>query len=679
MTVIQDPSGKRSAMVERLFEDLVGPRQENEKLKSRPSDVYLTGVLWPMRSATPGEEDDRLEVGGSGRNEESSDGPPEEIPAKSVMRPSTAGVSFSVRSAGQHKVNVEVSFARYNKVIDDEGQEFWERTPVDIVVEDISCDGSSLRIDLTEKNKSASGAELHVRAVEGPECRLVTVTLINSNLSTAGRDEAENCTFFQTELKIVAAKGSALVPRPSGRDFQRQSDDDEAVSNALLFRNVEEFAAGHTCSAEWSAPYAGENGSEVAFVRSTWLPSGIVPDVSSAGHAVFEGLASLGSAGPLTADFLAGARIDDLLLGLEAFCAAYGGWISIQASRLNELGDWEQNAAEQNIARCRTVLARMSAACDRLGRDTAKAYAGAHDPIVDKTLWDEVQTRLRENASGSSRRKGHQHPSLLIGKLIDGEGRAMTPSHAQRGRKRYRYYVTRPEEVDGTVAWRVNAHDLERLVCDQLADHIATADILAGQSDRADITAQQLRDIQAHVDALCSRLRTGTIYEKAALLERSIARISVEESKIAIKLDRGGLAAGLTLPAEQLDEALLATTVTAVKVRRGHQLRLIIPGREIPRTSPARPDGKLIALVADAIAARQLIEDHPDDAIAEIARRHGRCRTRLGTLVRLSCLAPDIITSIIEGRQPTSLTARSLATAELPLAWSAQRQVLGCT
>ena len=102
-----------------------------------------------------------------------------------------------------------------------------------------------------------------------------------------------------------------------------------------------------------------------------------------------------------------------------------------------------------------------------------KAYDGEHEAIIDEELWEQVQFKLKENACGSSRRKRHQYSSLLVGKVFDGEARAMTPSHAQRGKKRYRYYVTRPEEVDGSPAGRVNAHDLERLICDRLAEEIA--------------------------------------------------------------------------------------------------------------------------------------------------------------------------------------------------------------
>ena len=73
-----------------------------------------------------------------------------------------------------------------------------------------------------------------------------------------------------------------------------------------------------------------------------------------------------------------------------------------------------------------------------------EAYPGEHQPIVDEALWQAVQDKLAANASGPSKRSRHQHPSLLVGKLLDGEGRPMTPSHAARSGRRYLYYVLVP-------------------------------------------------------------------------------------------------------------------------------------------------------------------------------------------------------------------------------------------
>ncbi len=106
-------------------------------------------------------------------------------------------------------------------------------------------------------------------------------------------------------------------------------------------------------------------------------------------------------------------------------------------------------------------------------------------------------------------------------------------------------------------------------------------------------------------------------------------------------------------------------------------MRLVIPGPEDLRTTPLPRDEKLVWLLAEAHLARKLIESQADQPIARIAARVGKCRTRLAKLAALACLAPDIITAIVQGRQPAALTSRSLLEAELPLAWSDQRRVLG--
>ena len=91
----------------------------------------------------------------------------------------------------------------------------------------------------------------------------------------------------------------------------------------------------------------------------------------------------------------------------------------------------------------------------------------------------------------------------------------------------------------------------------------------------------------------------------------------------------------------------------------------------------ARRDEKLAALIAEAYEARRLVLAQPDKTIAAIAKDIGKCRTRLGKLAGLACMAPDIVTAIVEGRQPPSLTTRTLMAADLPTAWVEQRAALG--
>ena len=55
----------------------------------------------------------------------------------------------------------------------------------------------------------------------------------------------------------------------------------------------------------------------------------------------------------------------------------------------------------------------------------------------------------------------------------------------------------------------------------------------------------------------------------------------------------------------------------------------------------------------------------------------GTARIRLASRALLVCLARDIATAIVQGRQPASLTSRAMLEAELPLAWAKQRLLLG--
>ena len=301
-------------------------------------------------------------------------------------------------------------------------------------------------------------------------------------------------------------------------------------------------------------------------------------------------------------------------------------------------------------------------------------FPAEHEAIVPTHLWKAVQDKLREGASGTSRRIRAQKPSLLVGLIFDGEGRAMTPTHATKGKQRYRYYVTRPDQLDGSPAWRISAHDLERLVCERLAqllDDRQDIHDLAG-----DVPAEVLRKAMANAGAKRGILCDGSPHQKIEILAVLIDRIDLHEDRIDLTLAPAQLREALELPADTAasSEALILS-LPVVKVRRGHQLRLVIPG---PEAIPVRQrDEKLVSLLAEAHEARKLLFAHPGRSLSAIGSAHGRCRTRLGKLIALSCMAPDIIQAVLEGRQPASLTARMLLRTEPPIAWDDQRQMLG--
>jgi hypothetical protein len=89
-------------------------------------------------------------------------------------------------------------------------------------------------------------------------------------------------------------------------------------------------------------------------------------------------------------------------------------------------------------------------------------HPGQHPAIIERSVWDAVQQKLREQGPGPLDKK--TSPSPLMGKLFDSAGGRLSPSHASKGGRRYRYYVS-TDLMTGTLeepgGWRLPASQLE--------------------------------------------------------------------------------------------------------------------------------------------------------------------------------------------------------------------------
>ena len=95
-----------------------------------------------------------------------------------------------------------------------------------------------------------------------------------------------------------------------------------------------------------------------------------------------------------------------------------------------------------------------------------EVHGGAHEPIIDRALFDAVQARLRDRAVTRKLRLSSS-PSFLFGLLFDDRGNRMSPSHANKRGVRYRYYVSQAllqnrKAEAGTIS-RVAAPNVEEL------------------------------------------------------------------------------------------------------------------------------------------------------------------------------------------------------------------------
>jgi site-specific DNA recombinase len=110
-----------------------------------------------------------------------------------------------------------------------------------------------------------------------------------------------------------------------------------------------------------------------------------------------------------------------------------------------------------------------------------KAYAGEHQAIIDRTLWDRVHAILRESPRKRAAHTRAQTPALLKGLIFGPTGRAMTPAHTRKNGKLYRYYVSTDvlkRDAEACTVRRVPAAEIESAVVGQLRSLLRVPEII---------------------------------------------------------------------------------------------------------------------------------------------------------------------------------------------------------
>jgi site-specific DNA recombinase len=281
-------------------------------------------------------------------------------------------------------------------------------------------------------------------------------------------------------------------------------------------------------------------------------------------------------------------------------------------------------------------------------------YEGEHDAIIDAGIFEQAQSLIAANNRDKTLSAYAKSPSLLAGLITDTDGRPMSPSRGQKGARQYCYYVTRfkPGEDRSTIC-RLPAGEVDRIVIDALVGHFKDST----QVDSSMCKYAWQQQIKARAE-IADSVPALTKHEQKALLLDTNARVHVMDNSINVTFVH--------------DQSSSIISAPATLVRRGNELRMsIAPDDRFAKDQVADPH--LVRLVAQGFAAReQLLNGNALDAIGGYDQKH------LNRLIRISWLAPDIISAILEGRHPVQLTARHLLRcANVPLDWQQQRIFLG--
>jgi hypothetical protein len=108
--------------------------------------------------------------------------------------------------------------------------------------------------------------------------------------------------------------------------------------------------------------------------------------------------------------------------------------------------------------------------------------------------------------------------------------------------------------------------------------------------------------------------------------------------------------------------------------RRGGRKLIITPeGVAAPARKPSR-DETLVKALLRAHRWRRKIESGRAKSITDLAEQEGVTDAYVCRLLPLTCLAPDIVEAILDGRQPKGLRLAEML-GNGPLGWEEQRRI----
>jgi hypothetical protein len=111
-------------------------------------------------------------------------------------------------------------------------------------------------------------------------------------------------------------------------------------------------------------------------------------------------------------------------------------------------------------------------------------------------------------------------------------------------------------------------------------------------------------------------------------------------------------------------------------LQRGGRKQILSPPGTAPWSPAPRVDTALVKAVVRAHRWRQMLESGEYASSAELAKAAKVNDSYLSRILRLTLIAPEIIESILAGRQPSTLQLDDLL-KPLPAAWERQRSELG--
>lgn len=253
--------------------------------------------------------------------------------------------------------------------------------------------------------------------------------------------------------------------------------------------------------------------------------------------------------------------------------------------------------------------------------------------------------------------------------------------HANKGSRRYRYYVEAQSDPDVPTA-RLPARDIENTVVTAVVAFLRDHRTLL--SKLGDIERAEIRHVTERATSLAEQVTAASSSAVTKALRPILRRVTYREDALQIELSgievRGALgisptttdAAGANFRSTDIEDIVLTAPLTVR--RRGRQLKLLLDGE----MQPTNVDRSLVTAISRAHHWAQQLVTGQATSITQIARQEGVSPTYVGQMLPLGFLAPSVVEAILSGRQPPTLTADRLIWRErVALLWDDQSRAVG--
>lgn len=231
-------------------------------------------------------------------------------------------------------------------------------------------------------------------------------------------------------------------------------------------------------------------------------------------------------------------------------------------------------------------------------------YPGEHEPIIDRSTFEQVQQLMKSNSEGRIGRR-QKNAALLTGLIYDDRGNRMSPSFSTKSGVRHRYYVSsallRGRKTQTGSIGRIPAGDVEAAVLTELRQ----------------------------------RLNPEASLEPRELIIQHVTGVEVYQSHLAITLR------------DAEEPVTIAVAWDAPKKRD-------FVGIEGDRSDPDSGTHTLVHAIARAHAWLRLLADGTYDSVERLAASVDLNPRVIRNTIRLGFLSPSATARILRGGNKTA-------------------------